>query len=165
MADQKKLSPKAAKATTAGLLTGAVIAGAMALIQPWEGTKLDPYRDIVGIWTVCTGETRVEMRRYTRPECDGMLSAAIRDDYGAGVLKAVPALQHQPHQLIASISLAYNIGVKGFAGSTVARRFNSGNWRAGCDAFLMWNKAGGKVVRGLTNRREAERKVCLTGLP
>jgi len=67
-------------------------------------------------------------------------------------------------QLIASVSLAYNIGTGGFCRSTAARRFNAGNWRGGCDAFLMWNRAGGRVVRGLTLRRQRERAICLTGL-
>lgn len=45
-----------------------------------------------------------------------------------------------------------------------ARRFNAGNWRGGCDAFLMWNRAGGRVVRGLALRRARERALCLKGL-
>lgn len=44
------------------------------------------------------------------------------------------------------------------------RRFSAGNWRGGCDAFLMWNKAGGRVVRGLSLRRARERALCLKGL-
>lgn len=145
-------------------LSTAVIAGAVAFIVPWEGTRLTPYRDIAGVWTVCNGETRVEMRRYTRSECDRMLQDAVRGTYGRGVLKAVPTLASRPNQLIASISLSYNIGVDAFGRSTVARRFNAGNWKGGCDAFLSWNRSGGRVVQGLVNRREAERKLCLTGL-
>ena len=48
--------------------------------------------------------------------------------------------------------------------SVEARRFNAGDWRGGCNAFLAWNRAVGKVVRGLTRRREAERKICLAGV-
>lgn len=147
-----------------GFIGGAVIAAAMALIEPHEGTRLDPYRDMVGVWTVCTGETRVPMRRYSRDECRAMLRQAIESEYGAGVLAAVPALQARPHQLTAAISLAYNIGAPAFARSTVARRFRAGDWRGGCDAFLLWNRAGGRVVRGIVRRRAAERSVCLTGL-
>ena len=48
--------------------------------------------------------------------------------------------------------------------STAARRFNAGDWRGGCEAFLMWNKAGGRPVRGLTLRRQRERALCMKGL-
>lgn len=61
-------------------------------------------------------------------------------------------------------ALIFNIGTGGFCRSTAARRFNAGNWRGGCDAFLMWNKAGGREVRGLTLRRQRERALCLKGL-
>ncbi len=163
-------------------LSAAVVAGAVAFIEPWEGTRLDPYRDIAGVWTVCTGETRVPMRRYTRDECRAMLRAAITSTYGLGALRAVPALRHRPDQLVASISLTYNIGVGNFSSSTAARRFNAGDWKGGCNAFPAWNgitvpkpKPGQKCrllksgryfceVQGLVNRRAAERKLCLTGL-
>lgn len=147
---------------TAALAAAALIA--TPLIERWEGTRTASYRDIVGVWTVCTGETRVAMRRYTLTECRALLSKAIRSDYGAGVLRAVPALAGRPRVLAASISLAYNIGVPAFARSTVARRFNAGDWRGGCDAFLMWNRAGGRVVQGLVNRRTDERRLCLEGI-
>ena len=144
---------------------GSLVAGAIALalpmIEKWEGTRLNPYRDIVGVWTVCTGETRVEMRRYSAAECRTMLEKAVRSDYGAAVLRCAPTLQRKPHALAASISLAYNIGSSAYCGSTVARRFNAGQWRTGCDAFSMWVNAGGRRVQGLVNRRADERALCL----
>jgi len=162
------ISPNQAKAVVGALGGGSVVAAAIALalpmIEKWEGTRLVPYRDIVGIWTVCTGQTNVPMRTYTREECGKMLGDAVRSEYGAGVLKAVPALEKRPYQLAASISLAYNVGVVAYSRSTVARRFNAGDWKGGCEAFLMWNKAGGRVVQGLVNRRRDEMALCLRGL-
>jgi len=147
---------------------GGMMALALALstptIEQWEGTRTYPYRDIAGIWTVCTGETRVAMRRYTPAECETMLRRAVEDEFAPAVIAAVPGLKSRPYQLAATISLTYNIGTRGFARSTVARRFNAGNWKGGCDAFLMWVNAGGKRVQGLVNRRKAERELCLTGL-
>lgn len=161
---ERGLVNRAAKINGAAAALGAAALFALPMIERWEGTRLDPYRDIVGVWTVCTGETRVPMRRYTRDECRGMLDRAIASEYGVGVLAAVPTLEHRPRQLAASISLAYNIGVPAFARSTVARRFNRGDWRGGCDAFLMWTRAGGRVVQGLVNRRRDERRLCLEDL-
>jgi lysozyme len=141
----------------------AVMAGASALIGQWEGLRERPYRDLVGIATVCYGETRVPMRRYTRAECDMLLATALRDDLAPSLLRIVPTLADRPGPFVASLSLAWNIGAGAYARSTVARRFRAGDWRGGCDAFLMWNKAGGKVIAGLARRRAAERRLCLAG--
>jgi lysozyme len=60
------------------------------------------------------------------------------------------------------VSLAYNIGPGAFARSTALRRFNEGDIQGAADAMLMWNKAGGKVLRGLQRRRDAERRLFLS---
>jgi len=140
--------------------TGAA-AALIALVAAWEGTRTDPYRDIVGVWTVCTGETNVPMRRYTKAECDAMLAKSLTG-YAEGVKRLSPRLEG--YQLVAATSLTYNIGEAAYARSTVRRRFNAGDLRGGCDAFLAWRFAGGREVKGLRNRREAERKICLTDL-
>lgn len=126
---------------------------------------LSAYADIVGVWTICDGDTKgvrpgmVETQAGCRDRLERQLIA-----HAAPVLKCVPGLKGRDNQLVASVSLAYNIGTSGFCRSTAARRFNAGEWRRGCDAFLMWNKAGGRVVRGLALRRERERALCLKGL-
>lgn len=126
---------------------------------------LKAYADIVGVWTICDGDTKgvrpgmVETEAGCAKRLEAQLVAHARP-----VLACVPGLKDRPNQLVASVSLAYNIGTSGFCRSTAAREFNAGRWRAGCDAFLRWNKAGGRVVRGLTLRRERERALCLTGL-
>lgn len=56
------------------------------------------------------------------------------------------------------------IGAGSYCRSTVARRFNAGNWRGGCDAMLAWKYAGGRLVRGLELRRQRERTMCMEGL-
>jgi lysozyme len=63
-------------------------------------------------------------------------------------MQCVPGLKDRPNQLAASVSLAYNIGTAAFCRSTVARRFNADQWRAGCDAFLAWRYAGGVRFAG-----------------
>lgn len=162
------MSPRVYGALGGTLGGGAFIALALAIATPtverWEGTRMAPYRDIVGIWTVCSGETRMTMRRYTPAECQYMLRQTLESDFAPAVLAAVPALAQRPYQYAAAISPSYNIGAAAFARSTVARRFNAGDWRGGCDAFLLWVYAGGRRVVGLVNRREAERNLCLTDL-
>ena len=146
-------------------LVGVAAAAIMTpLVAGWEGKSNDPYADLVGRMTVCFGETRVEMRRYSDAECEAMLAEGLVD-FAAPVLKRNPELRDHPYQLAAATSLSYNIGTAAYNRSTVARRFSAGNWRGACDAFLLWVKAGGKTVKGLVRRREDERRVCLTELP
>jgi lysozyme len=126
---------------------------------------LRAYADIVGVWTICDGDTKNVRPGMVESEagCTARLERQLVA-HAAPVLKCVPGLKGRDNQLVASVSLTYNIGPAGFCRSTVARRFNAGNWRGGCDAMLMWNKAGGREVRGLTLRRQRERALCLKGL-
>lgn len=149
----------------AGTMGGAAAAAALiALVAAWEGKSNDPYRDLVGVWTVCYGETRVAMRRYSNAECEEMLAEGL-NDFAEPVLKRNPELAGYPNQLIAAVSLSYNIGSANYNKSTVARRFSAGDYRGACAAMLWWNRAGGRVVKGLVNRRKAEHRICMTGLP
>lgn len=152
-----------ARKPLAALIGTGAAAALVALVGAWEGKSNDPYRDIVGVWTVCYGETQAPMRRYTDKECSDMLATRLAD-YAGPVLQRNPELAGHDNQVIAASSLAYNIGAANYAKSTVARRFSVRDWRGACDAFLMWNRAGGRVVKGLDNRRRAERAVCLKGL-
>lgn len=147
----------------AGIVGASAVAGLIAVVAQWEGKSNDPYRDLVGVWTVCYGETRVEMRRYSNAECEDMLANGLAD-FAGPVLKRNPELRGRDPQLIAAVSLSYNIGSAAYDRSTVARRFSAGDFKGACDAFLMWTKAGGREVKGLRNRRENERQICLRGL-
>jgi len=126
---------------------------------------LRAYLDAVKVPTACDGITRgVRMGQvYTEAQCTAKLEEELIA-HATAVVACVPALYGRPNQAVASVSLAYNIGAAGFCRSTAARRFNAGQWAAGCDAFLMWNKAGGRVLAGLVSRRKRERALCLTGL-
>lgn len=158
--------PDAPKTGKVGLVASLGTAGAMALaiIATWEGKSNDPYEDIVGVMTVCYGETRVEMRRYSDAECEDMLADAV-GEFGEAVLRRNPNLRDHPHALAAATSLSYNIGQSAYASSTAARRFEAGDIAGGCEAMTWYNRAGGRVVRGLQNRRAAEYELCMTGLP
>lgn len=145
---------------------GAATALALSVpfIAQWEGKSNDPYLDIVGVPTVCYGETRVPMKTYTDAQCLEMLSKSV-EGFQQEVLRCTPSLADRPYQLAAATSLAYNIGTSAYCRSTVDRRFDQGRWREACEAFKMWRMAGGRVVQGLVNRRNAEYKLCLTYLP
>jgi lysozyme len=135
----------------------------LAFVPLWEGLKTDPYADLIGKMTVCVGETNVPMRRYSKDECMEMLDGSLAG-YASAVLKRNPELAGHPNQLAAATAFSYNVGVAAYNRSSVARLFSAGKWPQACDALLKWNRAGGKVVRGLSRRREAERQMCRKGL-
>lgn len=151
------------KVVIASALGALSLSIAAPIIAKWEGKSNDPYRDIVGVSTVCYGETRVEMRRYTDAECTAMLQKAVKG-FQNEVLRCSPTLMGHPYQLAAATSLAYNIGSSAYCRSTAARRFNEGDLKGGCEALKMWNKAGGRVVQGLVSRRNDEYSLCVTYL-
>lgn len=148
--------------------SGALMAAGVALVGAWEGLRTVAYRDVVGIPTVCFGETRgVKMGdRYTVDECKAMLGDGLVE-FEAGMRKCLTRPDAIPDgAYVAFLSLSYNIGTGAFCRSTVARRANAGDIAGACDAILAWNKAGKplRVVKGLTNRRAAEREMCLEGV-
>lgn len=126
---------------------------------------LRAYLDAVKVPTICDGLTAgVRMGQVATPaQCSTRLEAELVE-MATHVIACVPGLYGRDNQAAAAVSLAYNIGWPSFCASTAARRFNAGQWRAGCDAFSMWIKAKGRVLPGLVERRKRERLLCLTGL-
>jgi lysozyme len=159
--------PKApTKKTLAGVIGVAAAALLTATLATWEGDENVGYRDIAGIATNCRGNTKdvVVGRFYSDEEC-AIINDAQALAHVEPVLTCTPSLKGHPHQLAAAGSLAYNIGATAYCNSTVDRRFDAGDWKGACDAILMWDKVGGKPVRGLQNRRQYERSLCLKNLP
>lgn len=91
-------------------LSFASIALLISFVGPWEGQRTTAYKDIVGVWTVCYGETRgvKQTDKYTDAECRDMLSFALGEFYS----KVEPCLADRvtQNQRIAVTSLAYNVG-------------------------------------------------------
>lgn len=154
--------------TGVGASVAAVLALAAAMIGPYEGFYAKTYKDMVGVPTVCFGETEKEavalgrIRPYTRQECEDMLAGSLKKYY-AGMMACVTKPMTVNMQ-VAFTSATYNFGIHGFCKSSMARLVNEGKPRQACDALMMWNRAGGRVVRGLTIRRAGERARCLEGL-
>ncbi|WP_454684005.1 lysozyme [Ancylobacter moscoviensis] len=139
---------------------------AIALVGGWEGLKLASYRDVIGVWTACYGETRgiKPGMRFTKAQCDTMLIDGL-EDFEAGMracLARPDAIPEKPY--VAFLSLAYNVGVGTFCRSSVAKKANTGDLRGACDALMLYVNAGGRRIQGLVNRRTAERKLCLEGV-
>lgn len=142
---------------------------------------LKAYLDIVGVATACDGITSYHGKpiklgmHFTEAQCSAMLEEELIK-HAEGVMRCSPglALSYGSIELtregprFAAVSLAYNVGVGAYCGSTARRQFNAFNYRAGCNALLSWNK--GRVngvlrpIKGLTDRRTREYRVCVGGL-
>jgi lysozyme len=156
-------------AVAGGTLIALLGVGAAMLSQDtvaeWEGEVRQPYQDIGGIWTVCYGDTNdIDLtREYTHQECLNSLQDELVK-HARGVLACTPEVADLSDGEKASrVSLAYNIGVGAYCASTVARLTRAGDREGACKAVLMWDKAGGKAVKGLTRRRTSESEMCLAG--
>jgi lysozyme len=144
-----------------------VLAAAAAMIMPFEGLDTHAYKDVVGVVTICYGETNadspVKMGDVDTPAgCKVRLEKALvkyDDGLTACLNRDLPDGVH-----VVFISTTYNIGVGGFCRSSMAKFSNEGNWTAACDALRLYNRAGGRVIKGLDTRRRAEQASCLKGI-
>lgn len=164
-------SPPLAQALKAGTAAAAAMAAiATPIYVSWEGEELVPYVDIVGVPTVCSGDTRnVTMGRpVTREECSRRTDAIIRD-YGAQVAQLSPGIERSPYEWAAHTIFAANVGVGAYGRSSVRRLYAGGQHRAACRFLRQYDKAGGRSVPGLANRRSGtadrigEYELCLVG--
>lgn len=149
---------------------GVAIAGAaiMVFIGTWEGDKKVAYADKLayGLPTVCNGHTGPEVKVgavWSKEQCDAILIQNLTL-HGQGVLACTVVPLNQ-NQFDAFTSLAFNIGTRAFCGSTLVKLLNQGDYTGACVQITRWDRAGGRQVRGLTNRRTAEKALCLKPMP
>lgn len=155
------------------------------LIESFEGIRdgdkttpnLDPYLDPVGIWTIGYGHALTLNGEFLRGEKDRQ---AAKDMYPNGLtheqcnellrkdlesrckqLESAIIININDNQFAACVSLAFNIGVSAFTHSTLLKHLNLGQYTKAAEQFLVWNKAGGKELAGLTRRRIAEKELFL----
>lgn len=145
-----------AKGRPAGyaIALAAMAAIATPIYVSHEGTKTLPYKDIVGVWTVCSGDTRnvTPGVRQTDAQCEER-TKNIMSEFGEGVAKLNPTIVDYPTQWAAHTVFAANVGLGAYAKSSVLRFDKQGQHRLGCRSMLLYKKAGGKTVIGLVNRR------------
>lgn len=150
--------------TFAGVAVAGVITAAAPFVAGWEGLRTEAYRDVIGVWTVCYGETKgVEPGdRYTADECAAMLEVELHE-YAAALTKCLRAPLPEG-AAVAFLSWSYNVGSSAACRSTAVRKANAGDLFGACDELLRWVRAGGRVIPGLVNRRRSEHLLCVTSL-
>jgi len=134
-----------------------------SLIRHFEGKRLKAYQDSVGVWTIGYGHTtnvkpgqvitEDEAEELLRFDLEWVEKAILRN-------VDVPLTQEQFDALATFI---YNLGETNFRRSTLLKKLNREDYAGAANEFPKWNKAGGRVLRGLVRRREAEKKLFLSG--
>lgn len=133
--------------------------------------KVEAYLCPANVWTIGWGSTGNDPFNggkigkgtvWTQEQCDTRFEQHLTQ-FERAVLDGLAGRPTTQAQFDAMVCLTYNIGPAAFARSTVLRKHNAGDFDGAAKAFLMWNKAGGKVLRGLTRRREAEAALYRSG--
>jgi lysozyme len=136
------------------------------LIKSFEGLRLTTYKCSAGVDTIGYGHTSAAGEpkvtpgmKITEKEAEEILARDL-GKYEAAVDKAI-TITPTENQFAAMVSLCYNIGPGNFSSSSVVKKLNAGDVEGAANSFLLWNKAAGKVLAGLTRRREAEKTLFL----
>ncbi|MCF8154860.1 MAG: lysozyme [Rhodoferax sp.] len=136
---------------------------AAALARRFEGLYLSPYLCPAGVPTIGYGATyyedgtRVQLTDppITRARAEVLLLWMVRTVYLPAVVKLCPAVDN-PQRLAALIDFTFNLGAGQLKASTLRKRVNAGDWDAVPGELRKWTRGGGRVLRGLVIRREAE---------
>ena len=126
------------------------------LIKHFEGCELKAYKCPAGVWTIGYGHTKgvQEGDEWSESHANHMLEVEL-EEYEGYVDKYVTAPLGQ-NQFDALVSWTYNLGGGNLSASTMLKVLNAGEYDEVPNQMLRWNKVGGKVLEGLTRRRQAE---------
>lgn len=95
---------------------------------------------------------------WTQAQADAALEADLAR-FARGVWNAIGEKETTQNRFDALVSFAFNVGLGNLLSSTLLRKHVAGDYAGAADQFIRWNKAAGKVLNGLTRRREAEAKL------
>jgi lysozyme len=136
----------------------------LELLKHFEQFKGEAYQDSVGVWTI--GYGRIKNVKpgdtCTLQEAEDWLAEELEDEYEGYVRKYVTVDLTQD-QFDALVCWTYNLGGGALQSSTLLKRLNAGLYHEVPAQMKRWNKAGGKVLRGLTRRRFSEAHLWATG--
>ena len=140
---------------------------ALAILRGAEHCRLAAYPDPGSgdaPWTIGWGSTGQDIRAglvWTQAQADARLAQDLRR-LATQMIQACGAAPTSDNQFGALCSLAYNIGIGNFLGSSVLRFHHLGEHHEAAAAFGAWNKGAGRVLPGLVRRRAAEAALYLT---
>lgn len=134
----------------------------LALLQKFEGLRLEAYKDAAGVWTIGYGHTGpdvVEGKKITKEEALDLLRQDV-SKYETCVREnvRVPLTQNQFDALVI---FAFNVGCAAFENSTLLRLLNQKDYVGAAAEFAKWHKAKGRPLEGLLRRRLEEMRLFL----
>ncbi|QHJ78224.1 MAG: hypothetical protein [Caudoviricetes sp.] len=137
-------------------------------LKQWEGLKTKAYKDAGGVWTIGYGHTAMagspvpyQGQVITAAEAENILLKDLMQ-YEAAVANNVN-VKLNDNQFAALVSFTFNVGINAFKKSKLLKKLNNGNFDAVPTELMKWNKAGGKKLQGLVNRRRAEGYLWMEG--
>jgi len=132
-------------------------------IKSFEGLRLHAYDDGGGVWTIGYGSTNGGHQRDAITELEA--GATVDGDVAEAedAVNMFVEVDLHNYEFDALVSFTFNCGVNAFHGSTLLRLLNDGDREGASKQFIRWNKDNGKVVAGLTRRREAETRMFRGG--
>ena len=141
---------------------------AIKMIRHHEGVRVTPYQDAIGLWTVgvghLIGDGKTLPDEWNRTLTMGEVDEILRKDlarFEAGVERLCPTGLTQS-RFDALVSISFNFGLGNLQRSSIRMKHNRGEFEDAADSFLLYNKAGGKIFKGLVNRRNDERALYLS---
>lgn len=129
----------------------------LALTEQFEGCRLTAYQDQVGVWTIGYGHTGKDVvagLTITQDQANALLASDIAA--AAAFVNQAVAVALNQNEFDALVDFVFNLGRAAFAGSTLLKLLNAGNFASAAPQFALWDHAGGQVVAGLLRRRLAE---------
>lgn len=149
-------------------MTHSALLIAAPLVARFEGLRLAPYKDSVGVATVGYGSTYYEdgtpVTMADPPITEAHATALLTSTLAKTALRVdelLPFFTARDNARAALYSFAYNLGVGALAGSTLLKKLRAGDAAGAAAEFVKWNHAGGVVVAGLTKRRQVEAALFL----
>ena len=143
----------------AGITVSAI---AIGFIAGKEGFVDHTYTDVAGVKTIGYGHTGKDVQdgqKITRQAATELLVKDANKHWKqARRYIKVPLYQHEAD---AYASFVFNVGVTNFKNSTLLKKLNAGDYAGACGQLKRWTYAGGRKVKGLVNRREAEYRMCM----
>jgi len=118
--------------------------------------RLTAYQDSVGIWTIGYGHTKGVWpgQQITEAQAEAYLKQDVA--WAETAVDRAVTVNLSQSQFDALVSWTFNLGSFNLQRSTMLKKLNARNWaRVPCE-MIRWNRAGGRVLRGLVRRRKAE---------